>query len=1062
MEDTEEDILDGVLSDEETEPSSADSEPLTEEAAAIKIQSISRMHEEREAFLDKQHAATDIQKLARGNRSRRNSREEEKEEVDAAIKIQARIRQREAKQKVEQLRQERDGKDDTTTEEEEGQAQEQEQEQEQEQVPEADPEALENAEEERENSAAVLIQARIRQKEAKSRVDRLRAAKEVKEAEEENKAAIKIENRFRQKQAKKELQHRRDERQQETNAAIKIENRYRQKQAKKELDHRREERQQQRQQKKNKMNNPEEDQNWLDEEFNKAGVTGHGVTDVDKHYHRGVANQKHHKQHKKSKSEKFGLYNGQKLDEGGRDTYVASAYVGQGGGHGSSYAGNMAAGENDHTYRREQHTHVNRDGKEVDYIRHAKQKKQKKKTNSHKYDPEMFEKVFELIEGVVDSNRNSKDGFGARTIFGEHTSSIQEVFMALDRDKDGTVTHEEFKRGMHRLGVGLTDKQITVMLKHMDKDGSGDIEYNEFIKMFEEAHVEHKRVQKMLHHHKRDPSTASHKIKSHRTEEERRKKQHQDLVMKKAGMAGNKTRGGGDSSEFSNNKNQSLNNRAQQRHANFSNNNRQRNANGVSNDRPTNSPGWRDQSQSKIPKYGSSMMGTDPDLLFDDSDPFFRDALDTLSAVPKKASPSRRSTGGAASPIGMNEDNLAQITAKAPWVAFIVGGPGSSAHKICAEMARMHGYTHLSAEQALRNEVSSGSSTGKEIIHAISQGRVPVDSMIEVIMRNILKSSGTRVLVEGFPQDIEQAQGFEEAIGAVQGVVYVKCSRREMQRRILEAAGKDAGDIDSVATVRDARRQISEFEDKIAEVLTYYSLGNKIFVIKDGPSLLKMCNQTDSFLGRFPAPSRSFGTQTDSGLVAEDTASNLPQSLNDWSEMREKPSPFFNGENTAVDEGFIRGGRNGQSINIPTPPNQRSSRRGGNGNGKNNGGGPRTEKIQQNQQQVLDGPRSELEKWFQSINIMAGPVSQWRTNFANGYLMAQILELFFSSEIQSVGFHTGVSSSNKRDNWRQLQTFFLRYEFPLSDNEIMGMMQAKKSAIVPMLLKLHGFLCNQG
>jgi hypothetical protein len=110
----------------------------------------------------------------------------------------------------------------------------------------------------------------------------------------------------------------------------------------------------------------------------------------------------------------------------------------------------------------------------------------------------------------------------------------------------------------------------------------------------------------------------------------------------------------------------------------------------------------------------------------------------------------------------------------------------------------------------------------------------------------------------------------------------------------------------------------------------------------------------------------------------------------------------------------------------------------------------------------LDGPRSELEKWFQSINIMAGPVSQWRTNFANGYLMAQILELFFSSEIQSVGFHTGVSSSNKRDNWRQLQTFFLRYEFPLSDNEIMGMMQAKKSAIVPMLLKLHGFLCNQG
>lgn len=193
--------------------------------------------------------------------------------------------------------------------------------------------------------------------------------------------------------------------------------------------------------------------------------------------------------------------------------------------------------------------------------------------------------------------------------------------------------------------------------------------------------------------------------------------------------------------------------------------------------------------------------------------------------------------------------------------------------------------------------------------------------------------------------------------------------------------------------------------------------------------------------------------------MTEETAANMPQSLSDWGEIREKPSPFFNSANTVTEEGFVRGGRSGQSINVPTPPNQRN-RRGG--PGKQGGSGPRTEKIQQQQVAVLDGPRSELEKWFQSINIMAGPVPQWRTNFANGYLFAQILELFFPSEIQSVGFHTGVSSSNKRDNWRQLQTFFLRYEFPLSDQEIMGMMQAKKSSIVPLLMKLHGFLAVQG
>ena len=178
--------------------------------------------------------------------------------------------------------------------------------------------------------------------------------------------------------------------------------------------------------------------------------------------------------------------------------------------------------------------------------------------------------------------------------------------------------------------------------------------------------------------------------------------------------------------------------------------------------------------------------------------------------------------------------------------------------------------------------------------------------------------------------------------------------------------------------------------------------------------------------------------------------------------MAEKPSPFFNGQNAREAEGFLRGG--GQNLDCrraaPTPP---GSKRMKSVNGST--GGPRTEKIQQREdarQRAMDGPRGELEKWFNSINIMAGPVPQWRTNFANGYLLTRILELFFPQEIQSVGFHTGVSSANKRDNWRQIQTFFLRYDFPLSDSEIMSMMQAKKSGTTPFLLKVHKFLADQG
>ena len=952
---------------------------------------------------------------------------------------------------------------------------------------------------ESEDEAAVRIQAATRMHLAKEDYEdqrhaatdmqkMIRGRKERKALEEKKQAAVAIQSKFRQAEAKKELEARRSESEAEQSeaeqeaAAVKIQAKMRQKEARRQVKQVREERQREKegeastligaayrgkkdrarvQQLRNSQEEEEEEgsENWLDEELSHSGVTGHLPETVDGKFHRGTAKQHKHKHRQKSSEEKKGLAFGHKLAEDDRSSYVHSAnFSGD-----ASYArgvGGAVGGASDRSREHSHVKHIGQDGREVDYIRHAKKKKVKK-SDPHKYDPEMFEKVFDVLEKVINSNVNSKDGFGARTIFGDHVKNIMDVFMALDRDKDGCVSHEEFSRGMHRLGLGLTNKQINLLINHMDKDGSGEIEYNEFVKMFEEAHVEHKRVQRMLHDHKKDSTTVGHVVKGrNETEEARRKKQHQELVMKQSGMQTTaKNNRGGARGAMSSKKFQQSGGGGGGRKGPSINSTREKPD--ISEWRDQNAA-VRDQSQSKLPRYGQPSV--DPDLLFDDADPFFRDALETMSSVPKSKSPVRQ-RGGAKSPLDMGTDT--QIVSKAPWVAFVVGGPGSSASKICAEMARTYGFTYVSAETAIRDEVASGSSCGKEIIHAISQGRVPVDSTIEVIMRNILKASGTRVLVEGFPQDINQAQGFEEAIGAVQCVIYVKCSRREMQRRILEAAGKDTGDIDAVATVRDARRRISEFEDKITEVLTYYDLGRKVITVKDGPSLLKMCNKTNAKLSRYPAPSRSFGTQTDSGLTGSKTAAdNVPvMSSIDWSEMAEKPSPFFNGQNAREAEGFLRGG--GPNLDgrraAPTPPGNRRSKVANGLNGST--GGPRTEKIQQREdarQRAMDGPRSELEKWFNSINIMAGPVPQWRSNFANGYLLAQILELFFPQEIQSVGFHTGVSSANKRDNWRQIQTFFLRYEFPLSDSEIMSMMQAKKSGTMPFLLKVHKFLADQG
>ena len=48
-----------------------------------------------------------------------------------------------------------------------------------------------------------------------------------------------------------------------------------------------------------------------------------------------------------------------------------------------------------------------------------------------------------------------------------------------DGDRDGSVTHDEFIRSLHRLGTDLTSQQKKCLVKAYDPYGSGIIDYHE-------------------------------------------------------------------------------------------------------------------------------------------------------------------------------------------------------------------------------------------------------------------------------------------------------------------------------------------------------------------------------------------------------------------------------------------------------------------------------------------------------------------------------------------------------------------------------------------------------
>lgn len=69
----------------------------------------------------------------------------------------------------------------------------------------------------------------------------------------------------------------------------------------------------------------------------------------------------------------------------------------------------------------------------------------------------------------------------------ENTTSPEDLeemrlqFKQMDVDGDGVLSKEEITDGIKDTGVILTKKQIDEIFLYHDKDGSGCIDYNEFI-----------------------------------------------------------------------------------------------------------------------------------------------------------------------------------------------------------------------------------------------------------------------------------------------------------------------------------------------------------------------------------------------------------------------------------------------------------------------------------------------------------------------------------------------------------------------------------------------------
>ena len=172
-----------------------------------------------------------------------------------------------------------------------------------------------------------------------------------------------------------------------------------------------------------------------------------------------------------------------------------------------------------------------------------------------------------------------------------------------------------------------------------------------------------------------------------------------------------------------------------------------------------------------------------------------------------------------------------------PKVLFVLGGPGAGKGTQCEKLSNEYGMCHLSAGDLLREEISSGSVDGKLVASIIKDGKiVPVKITLDLIRKKMETTSCNRFLVDGFPRNFDNVQGWNEnmqEVCEIEGVMYIDCPESELEKRLLSRGQVSGRTDDNLATVK---KRFVTFYESTMPVIDYYEKESKLIKVNGGQS----------------------------------------------------------------------------------------------------------------------------------------------------------------------------------------------------------------------------------
>lgn len=160
-----------------------------------------------------------------------------------------------------------------------------------------------------------------------------------------------------------------------------------------------------------------------------------------------------------------------------------------------------------------------------------------------------------------------------------------------------------------------------------------------------------------------------------------------------------------------------------------------------------------------------------------------------------------------------------------PSVVFVLGAPGAGKGTQCQKIVDKFGYVHLSAGDLLRAERNTpGSQYGELIENHIRNGTiVPVEITCSLIEKAMHESSSNNFLIDGFPRNKNNLDGWNKEMGEKAKVLFVlffDCTESVCIDRCLRRGEEGSGRSDD--NIESLKKRFSTYYNDTMPIIQHY------------------------------------------------------------------------------------------------------------------------------------------------------------------------------------------------------------------------------------------------